>query len=286
MFNTLAANMPGCERLSVPSSIGEQQTGVAVTISDKAPAALAGLDIAHLVREELARRRMTRDQLAHLSRISLSTLEKALSGKRPFTLATIIRIEEALGRSLRAGEGRGDAGNPAQERNAAAPDDLGAYSRPAVAWLEGEYLTLRQSFGDHDAVYAYRTDIAWSAPAGHLTFREAERIDSDFTQFGNVSVPYQSGHIYLVTNRHGQYRLIVVARPTINNEMHGILTTLQAGKGAALTPVATPIVLVRTSAIKDIHYGRIDMRHSAFPRYRKLLRRTTEEPFALFLPGR
>ncbi len=50
--------------------------------------------------------------------------------------------------------------------------------------------------------------------ASSLIFRESERLDSEFTQHGDVSVPNQSGHIYLVTNRHGQYRLIIVTRPT------------------------------------------------------------------------
>src|SRR5579871_782576 len=57
--------------------------------------------IAHHVREELARRRMSRKGLADLAKISISTLEKALSGRRPFTLATTIRLEAALGVSLR-----------------------------------------------------------------------------------------------------------------------------------------------------------------------------------------
>ena len=43
------------------------------------------------VREELARRRMSREQLASDARISLSTLEKALAGRRPFTLATTVK---------------------------------------------------------------------------------------------------------------------------------------------------------------------------------------------------
>ncbi len=57
--------------------------------------------VAGLVREELARRRISRQFLADQARISLSTLEKALSGRRPFTLATLIRLEEALGVKLR-----------------------------------------------------------------------------------------------------------------------------------------------------------------------------------------
>jgi len=58
--------------------------------------------VASQVREELARRRISRRGLADLAKISISTLEKALSGRRPFTLATTIRLEEALGVALRS----------------------------------------------------------------------------------------------------------------------------------------------------------------------------------------
>ena len=60
--------------------------------------------IAAAVREEIARRRISRQYLADMARISISTLEKALSDRRPFTLATTIRLEEALGRKLRRSE--------------------------------------------------------------------------------------------------------------------------------------------------------------------------------------
>jgi transcriptional regulator with XRE-family HTH domain len=53
------------------------------------------------VREEIARRRLSRQALADMARISLSTLEKALAGTRPFTLATTLRIEAALDLMLR-----------------------------------------------------------------------------------------------------------------------------------------------------------------------------------------
>ncbi len=45
------------------------------------------------VREEIARRRWSRQAVADKAGISLSTLEKALSGRRPFTLATVVRLE-------------------------------------------------------------------------------------------------------------------------------------------------------------------------------------------------
>jgi hypothetical protein len=98
-----------------------------------------------------------------------------------------------------------------------------------------------------------------------------------------VSVPNQSGHIYLVTNRQGQYRLIVVSRPTIAGEMYGILTTLQVGRGAQLVPVSAPIVLIPIRAMGDVSFGRIVAGHPCYEIYGQYLRRTVEEPFVLFL---
>ena len=114
-------------------------------------------------------------------------------------------------------------------------------------------------------------------------FRESERIDTAFTHAGTVSVPHQSGHIYLVVNRNGQYRLIIVSRPTISGEMYGILTTLQVGRGSQLMPVAAPVAMVPTKAVKDIQFGQIQAADRCHALYRKYLKRTVEEQFALFL---
>ncbi|MEO1206367.1 MAG: helix-turn-helix transcriptional regulator [Pseudomonadota bacterium] len=236
------------------------------------------------VREELARRRITRQQLAADAKISLSTLEKALSGKRPFTMATLIRLEEALSVPLRESQVAMDDTNGAGSLALGlAPETLGSYARPAVSWIEGSYLTLRPSFSETDAVYAYRTAIAWDDETSQLIFREADRIDSAFTQWGHVSIPHQSGHTYLITNRHGQYRMVVLSRPTISGEMHGILTTLQAGPGAHLTPVATPIVYVPLDDECEAAYGRIEPTHALFTDYAARLQRTVIDRYARFL---
>src|SRR5499433_4043991 len=236
--------------------------------------------VAALVREELARRRMSRQRLADEAKISISTLEKALAGRRPFTLTTTIRLEQALGVSLRRIEAPSLVSG-----NGVARGDLGSYARAAVQWIEGSYLTLRPSFRDRDAIYAYRTEITWDEASSHLNFKESDRQDAAFTQQGVVSVPNPSGHIYLVTNVHGQYRLIIVTRPTISGEMFGILTTLQAGRGAQLTPVAAPIALIPLHGLKEVHFGRVGPNDPCYAMYQRHLKRTIEEPFALFLPG-
>ncbi len=239
--------------------------------------------VAARVREELARRRISRQRLADQAKISISTLEKALSGRRPFTLATTIRLEDALGVSLR--KVNADGAHAAPAATGLAPGDLGFYSRPAVAFIEAAYLTLRPSFGDPTAIYAYRTEIAWDAGTSSLIFRESERVDAVYAQQGLVSVPNQSGYIYLVTNRQGQYRLVIVSRPTINGEMFGIMTTLQAGRGAQLIPVSAPVAYVPLAGLVHVEFGRIAGGHRCYEAYRAYLKRTVEEPFALFLPA-
>src|SRR5438045_4790795 len=89
--------------------------------------------IAAVIREEIARRRISRQHLAEQAKLSISTLEKALGGRRPFTLATTVRLEQALGVSLRKGHDEPVAVVAAN--GDIAPDGLGGYSRRSVAWL-------------------------------------------------------------------------------------------------------------------------------------------------------
>jgi DNA-binding phage protein len=232
--------------------------------------------IAVSIREELARRRKTRVWLADTAKLSLSTLEKSLSGTRPFTLASLVRVEEALGLSLRRAPGRSSDAS-------LAPESMGSYSRLAVKWLEGSYLTLRPSFSVAKAVYAYRTEISWDQTLSHLVFRESERLDSAYKQEGAVSVPHQSGYIYLVTNKLGQHRMATLSRPMIGGEMFGLLATLQSGKGATLMPIAVPIVLapVANFAKSTPRFGLIKPDEAEYRDYEKLLRRCITEPFVV-----
>ncbi|HEX8527405.1 helix-turn-helix domain-containing protein [Allosphingosinicella sp.] len=195
-------------------------------------------EVAERIREELGRRRLTRQWLADEARISLSTLEKALAGQRRFTTGTLVRIEVALGLSLRPRLVSGNRGA------GVAPDELGAYARPAVRWLEGDYLTVRPAFSVPGALFTYLTTMSWDEERSHLVFRETERLDSDYAQRGDLALPHQSGHIYLVTREAGQFRLAVLGRPTIAGALYGLLTTLQAAGGSRLLPVSCPIALL------------------------------------------
>jgi hypothetical protein len=233
-------------------------------------------NVALVVREELARRRLSRQWLADEARVSLSTLEKALAGSRPFTLATVVRLEDALGKSLRA-----PAGGHAEPKMFA-PETMGAYARPAVKWLEGTYLTMRPSFSEDGAIFAYLTSISWSEAAGHLVFSEAQRTDAEYEQKGFVSFPNLSGTLYLVTIWEGQYRMALLNRPS-GRYLSGVLLTLASGEGAQLIPAAVPIVLLPTSPEDgEKALGVVREGDPAYDEYRNCVDRVTQRGYARF----
>ena len=229
------------------------------------------------VREEIARRRLSRQALADMARISLSTLEKALAGTRPFTLATTLRIEAALGLVLRPSAPATAA--PAPDT---APESMGAYARSAVRWVEGRYLTLRPSFGTPNAVHAYVTTVRWLDEHGHLAFAESDRTDARFEQSGHVSMPNLSGYIYLVTNTLGQHRLMILARPNAQAILYGVLTTLQSGQGAQLIPATCPVALRKLAADETLATGLIVPGTAQYEAYHDILSRAVGEDFVRF----
>lgn len=230
--------------------------------------------VAMRLKEEIARRRISRQGLAETAKLSISTLEKALSGRRPFTLATVVRLEEALGSPLR------DVVEPvAAPTPGLAPAEMGSYARPAVQWIEGKYLTLRSAFSEEGAIYAYRTEILWDEAKGHLTFAESKRADAGFAQAGFVSLPHLSGHTYLVTSESGQYRMAMLGRATRERRMFGLLSTLQQGAGSQLVPVACPIALVPEEQLPDAPYGLIREGDGEYAAYRAILETATTQDF-------
>jgi hypothetical protein len=158
---------------------------------------------------------------------------------------------------------------------------MGSYARPAVQWLEGTYLTLRPSFSEAGAIFAYRTSISWDDSAGHLVFSEAARTDSEYEQKGFVSFPNLSGTLYLVTIWQGQYRMALLNRPS-GRWLSGILLTLAAGDGAQLIPASLPIVLLPIGEDEEKTVGVVRRGDPAYEDYRNCVDRVTERGYALF----
>jgi hypothetical protein len=225
-----------------------------------------------LIKQELAKKRMSRASLAADAKISLSALEKGLSGQRKFSDTAMIRMEEVLGINLRPQTGL------------SAPDEMGGYARTSVAWLEGNYLTIRPSSKRVDDLFTYITDVTWNHDHSHLVFHEMARLDSAYAQKGDVAIPHQTGHIYFTTNRHGQHRLMLMRRVAKSGELYGLLLTLQQEKGAHLLPVSMPVVLLPVANLGETpSLGVIGPTHKAHDAYREILHRVVDGGFASVL---
>jgi len=96
-----------------------------------------------------------------------------LGGRRPFTLATIVRLEQALGASLRKSE----ACCRPQPWSSAASRLTASGPIRAVAWAgsrdlsDGAAVLWRQ-----EAIYAYRTEIAWDDAPHRCRFARANGL--------------------------------------------------------------------------------------------------------------
>ena len=64
--------------------------------------------------------------------------------------------------------------------------------------------------------------------------------------------------------------------------MRGILLSLHAGRGAQLTPLAVPVVLLLIEPGTAPSYGRVAAGHTCFARYKAALKRTLDDQFAVF----
>ena len=222
---------------------------------------------------------MSRQQLADKAKLSLSTLEKVLGGRRLLTLATAVRVEEALGVSLRRSTPDADA----PVKDGVAPDGLGANSRRGVAWLEGVYVTPALLWRQRrDLRLSHRNSLGRGdlAPGVSRGGTRGRRVLAIRRSRGAEPV----GSRLSLTNRHGQHRLITVSRPTITGEMYGVVATLFAGRGALLTPIAAPIALSPVKNAPQAAYGRIAAGDARGAIYRDHLQRVTSEQFAMFLP--
>ena len=251
---------------------------------DKQLSAEQSRQIADTIREEIARRRISRQSLAEHAKLSLSTLEKVLGGRRPFTLATTVRLEQALGVSLRKTP---DAPAPAAPNGNGdiAPDGLGAYSRRAVAWIEGTYVTVRPSFGDKEAVFAYRTEIAWDDGAS------SPRVSRERAAGRGLHPVRRSGGAEPVGTHLSRHQPARPASPDHGGAAGDFGRDVRHHHDAARGPrlaVDADRRADRLSADQDGRhptFGRVSSDDPNYALYRQHLRRTTDELFALFLPG-
>jgi|SRR5581483_5954037 len=218
-------------------------------------------EIAKAIKLELARRKMPRKQLIGQTRLSLSAINKALAGQ--FSESTLIRLEDALGRSFRAGV------NGAAEQ---APAEIGSYLRVAVEHYVGSYLCIRPTIKKPGSIYSYVMDVTWDRAESCLVFQERERLDARHSHRGQFWIPGASPYLFLVSRGKGWLRSSAVSHLDAANEMRGILTMLHIPTGMQSLPTATPVVYIKRDNFQGDRLGVVPPDAPQFKRYRASLR--------------
>jgi hypothetical protein len=113
---------------------------------------------------------------------------------------------------------------------------------------------------------------------------EAARLDAAFSQTGFVSLPHLSGHIYLVTESSGQYRMVILGRPcaAAGGALCGILSSLVSGAGSQLIPAAAPITLIPTAGPDEPQLGLVRPGMACYGEYRQRVDQIGGRGFARF----
>jgi len=228
--------------------------------------------IANEVRLFIEDKRISRPQLERLVNRSRSTIDHFFTGR--FSETLLARIEHVLNRKF-------------GQSSSVAPTEWGGYTQEATAQLVGSYLTLRNDFRDPSRIFAYVTTIEWgNIDHAHtfegqliqkpkiegygLIFREERRADSKFTHRGQVWLP-GGQYLYLVTAYgDGRLRAAIVSVPN-KGRMTGIQLSQYNPKGAAYTPAAAPIALLRRDKIADQELGYLLPDAPYYSEYKKAL---------------
>ena len=82
----------------------------------------------------------------------------------------------------------------------------------------------------------------------------------------------------------GQHRLTNLTRPTFEGVLYGVLSTLRAGPGSQLEPVACPVATRKLDGTEEVETGLITEGSARFDAYRAILLRATAEDFVRLYP--
>ena len=186
------------------------------------------------IREELARRPMSREQLAHRASVSKSTVDKLMTGA--YSPKTVAKIEEALGVPLQRLQVVSDV----------APDWLGGYARSDVEIYLGDYELIRPDTtmpGRRINIYAMAMD--WDEGGSRLRMIHHGIERSRYRQFGVISVPEGQPYIFVVSSDGGWHQSCILERISFTRDMSGLMFGLNMVSRANLyRPVVVPMALV------------------------------------------
>ena len=229
-------------------------------------------NISVAIRDYIARNRMSREAFAFKTRLGKSTVDKLLIGL--FSDKTLSTVEEATQTRFRHfGIVEAKAGS-----------GVGGYIRSDITMYEGTYRFIRPSFKDKNTIYAFPMEIVWSDDIPGLTLRQSP--PSGTAQSGVITIPKVSLHIFIYSDNGGSTQHLILSRLDTRLKMKGLMLTLANFLANSYTPVAVPVVLIKTSDLDGAHFGRITAEHPSFETYRREILDVDQDGYGrLFSPA-
>jgi transcriptional regulator with XRE-family HTH domain len=217
------------------------------------------------IEKYLADKRCSRETFAKLTGVSISTLNKILSGDKVASPRMLLKISTKTGLQF-------EIEGPTFEF------DLYQYERADVAHLEGSYQTLRPSFREARGIQCFETLISWNNDKSCLGFME---IDNDLSpgNAGYVSVPLYQRIIYLLSVKTGNFRLAALSDAYEAGIFYGGLLTVASPSLSTKAPASSVFVIKRISEPDQIVRGMITSDHACFSDFDRLLSFARDEGF-------
>lgn len=238
-----------------------------------------------LIRTAMVEKKLTQAELADAADCHEKTIQNLLHGK-PVREQTLFDVAMVLGldyqRLKESWFGTMSTAQPMElkgEGGFVAPVYMGAYTRAAVDHYIGSYLTIRPAFAKPDTIVTYRTDIVWDPEWPSLLFEERERLDAPFSHRGRLYVPASSMYIHLVSLTKGAMRMVLVSQIDQNDEMRGLITTLNKQR-AMYVPVSAPIVYAKRQEFKSLTLGELTPKNPDYKTCKALLDASLDEGYA------
>src|ERR1700733_8073573 len=183
--------------------------------------------ISSAIREYIHREGMSREQFSFRTKIPIGQVNKLLVGI--FGEKTLAKAEAGTGRTFRSKSFIEERSLPA----------LGGYIRAEVQPYIGKYVFLRPAFQERsDSLFAFYMEIDWDPGLPGLVIRQV--ADDGSPQFGNISIPKTSLHLFIQSSDTGTVRQLILSRLDYSFRMRGLMLTLGNLVATAYIPMALP----------------------------------------------
>lgn len=217
------------------------------------------------IREYISAKNLSREQFAHRAKVSISLLNKMLAGD--FTDKGLAKVESNTGVRFRSH-------NIIRKQ---APEYLGSYSYDDCHRYEGFYELIRRSFQEEHIIHSYAMEIKWSEESACLAVRHLGIKESQFRQFGLISMPESARYFFIQSQDRGWHSLAIMSKLDFSRIMYGALYSLGDVGTQGFLPMAVPIVI--KGAGNPTETKKIDQSSPDYEVYAKLLSKVRTDKY-------